>query len=143
MPDTLSNLASKTIEAAKSGLSKIPIPHIHNLNEHNLAAQLSRQLLEYVWDFDNALDQDHEVAMKLVNFGQAITVRVNAIGYSNPNLISFFGTLEDESPVHLVQHVSQINFLMVATKRKDSQEPKRSIGFIEPSEDDLAKDSNE
>jgi len=140
--DKISNIASKTIEAAKTGLSKLPIPHIHNLSDHNLAAQLSRQLLDYVYDFDSALDQEHEVAMKLVNFGQAITVRVNAIGYSNPSLISFFGTLEDESPVHLVQHVSQINFLMVAAKRKDQQTPKRPIGFIEPPEDEIAKDSN-
>jgi len=142
LPDKISNIASKTIEAAKNGLSKLPIPHIHNPNDHNLAAQLSRQLLDYVYDFDNGLDQDHEPAMKLVNFGQAITVRVNAIGYSNPNLISFFGTLEDESPVHLVQHVSQINFLMVAAKRKDCQKPKRAIGFIEPPEVDSVKDSD-
>lgn len=137
MSGKISDIASKTFEAAKNGLSKLPLPHIHNLNDHELAAHLSRQLLQYVYDFDSALDENHETAMKLVNFGQAITVRVNAIGYSNPNLISFFGTLEDESPVHLVQHISQISFLMVAVKRRDCQKPKRPIGFIEPPDDTL------
>ena len=140
MADTLSSVASKTFEAAKSQLAKLPIPHVHNLNDHNLASHFSRQLLEYVHHFDSELDQDHEVAIKLVTFGQAITVRVHAIGYSNPSLISFFGTLDDESPVHLIQHVSQINFLIVATKRRDCQKPKRPIGFIEPPEDNSPTD---
>lgn len=74
-------------------------------------------------------DGEHEVGLRLVTFGQTVVIHVEDLGYYNPSLIRFYGTVEDGSPVELVQHISQISFLLVAVKKKDPSKPKRKIGF--------------
>jgi hypothetical protein len=76
------------------------------------------------------LDQAHEVGVRLVNFGQTIVFSLERMGYSDPSLITFAGTMEDGQPVELVQHVSQISILLTKIARPDPSAPKRRIGFI-------------
>ena len=65
---------------------------------------------------------------------QSLTFHVDSIGFYNPSLISFYGQMDDGSPVQLVQHVSQISFLLMAVERLDPTKPKRRFGFCGPSE---------
>lgn len=51
------------------------------------------------------------------------------VGFLNLSLIVFKGALDNGNPVELVQHVSQLSFLLVAVKRVDPNQPKRKIGF--------------
>jgi hypothetical protein len=102
----------------------------------NHADQFCQRLIETINEFDKRLDQEHEVGMKLVTFGQAIKFHVHAIGYTNPSLIRFYGVLEDGSPVELIQHVSQISFLLMAVKRLNPEEPKKQIGFTKENQKD-------
>lgn len=95
----------------------------------NLASEFHDRLVQMINKFDEELDQDHEVGMRLVTFGQSITFHVEDIGYWNPSLIRFYGKLENGSPVELIQHVSQISFLLMAVKRLNPEQPKRKIGF--------------
>ncbi|MED1792903.1 DUF6173 family protein [Brevibacillus nitrificans] len=94
------------------------------------ASGFHKRLIRIINEFDESLDQDHEVGMRLVTFGQAITFHVTEIGYFNPHLIRFIGRLEDGSSVELVQHTSQISFLLMAVKRLNPDVPKQPIGFI-------------
>jgi len=80
-------------------------------------------------EFNEKLNQSEEVGIRLVSFGQTVTFSVEDIGYWDPNLIRFYGRLEDGSPVQLIQHVTQISFLLMAIKRKDPNKPKQKIGF--------------
>ncbi|MBI4620702.1 MAG: hypothetical protein HY739_11160 [Desulfobacterales bacterium] len=105
-------------------LPKIQIP-----TDPNLASEFYKRLVEWVNDFDKSLDQDHEVGVRLVNFGQAVTFHLRDIGYWNPSLISFSGYTEQSEPVELIQHVSQISILLLKVKRQDPFQPKRPIGF--------------
>lgn len=102
-----------------------------------LASGYCERLNEAVIRFDAELDNDHEVALRLVSFGQAITFHVTGIGYHNPSLIMFFGTMDSGLPVELVQHISQISFLMTSSKRKDPCTPKRPFGFHSASVQDF------
>jgi hypothetical protein len=128
----------------------IPIPKIESSNYQLLpnidltnpdyASEFHQRLIEMICDFDKELDQEHEVGMRLVTFGQAITFHVSDIGYYNPSLIQFYGKLEDGSNVELIQHVSQISFLLMAVKRLDPSTPKPRIGFLQACDEASAAD---
>ncbi|EPM4183574.1 MULTISPECIES: DUF6173 family protein [Klebsiella] len=55
---------------------------------------------------------------------------------------SFIGQLEDGSPVELIQHVNQINILLIKKKRLNPDEAKRPIGFADWPEYDTFKSKN-
>lgn len=96
----------------------------------NLASEFYKRIVEMINEFDSTLDHDHAVGVRLVSFGQSLTFHVTNIGYNNPSLIIFSGTLENGSPVQLIQHVSQISFLLTAVKRPNPHHPKKPIGFL-------------
>ncbi|RZU38187.1 hypothetical protein EV700_2765 [Fluviicoccus keumensis] len=102
---------------------------IHVPTNPNLASEFHHRLINWINDFHKALDDEHEVGARLVNFGQSVTFHIEEISYWNPSLISFIGKNEHGDPVELVQHVSQISILLVAMKRKNISQPKRPIGF--------------
>ena len=94
----------------------------------NYASQFHKRLRKWIRDFDDSLDDDHEVGIRLVSFGQTMTFHLIDMGYSNPSLISFSG-VTDGNPVELIQHVSQISILLMKLPRRDASEPKRPFGF--------------
>ncbi len=102
-----------------------------DLQRLNLASGFAKRLLLQITQFDAELDADHEVGMKLVSFGQSITFHVSDVGYYNPSLILFIGLTEDGNRVELVQHVSQISFLLTVLPKLHPEKPKRKIGFIQ------------
>lgn len=67
-------------------------------------------IMERIKEFEDGLDDDHEVGVKLASFGQSITMSVTGIGYSNPSTLVFYGYVGDQ-PATLIQHMSQLNFL--------------------------------
>jgi hypothetical protein len=95
----------------------------------NLASEFCRKLYASIQQFDEQLDNTLEVGMRLVAFGQAVTFSVSRLGYTNPSLIHFHGILDNGQPVELVQHVSQICFLLTAIPRLNPDKPKTLIGF--------------
>lgn len=100
----------------------------------NLASEFYERLVNMITEFDDELDNEHEVGIRLVSFGQNVTFHVTNLGYYNPSLIRFYGNLEDGSPVELIQHVSQISFLLMSVKRLNPEEPKKRIGFLSDDE---------
>lgn len=90
--------------------------------------------MERIKEFEDTLDEDHEIALRLASFGQSITLSVVDIGYSNPSTLVFHGYVGDQ-PATLIQHMSQLNFLLLAVKKADPEKPPRRIGFESPIED--------
>ena len=111
-----------------------PIINVPKIANHNLASAFHDRLIEMINEFDSKLDQENEVGIKLVSFGQTVKIHVHDLGYFNPSLICFYGYLDDGSPIELIQHVSQISFLLIALKRLDPEIPKKPIGFIHTEE---------
>jgi hypothetical protein len=103
---------------------------LQDVQSQEFASEYYKCLVDYIELFDSNLDQEHEVGIRLVNFGQTLQFSVQNIGYYNPKLISFYGELEDGSSVQLIQNVNQISFLLLAVKRKHPEKPKRKIGFL-------------
>jgi hypothetical protein len=99
------------------------------LAKANYASAFAQILLQKIQEFDTNLGEDFEVGVKLVSFGQTVIIAVHSIGYQDPSIIVFNGIGEDGSPLELVQHVTQISFLLTALPRKKKDEPKNLIGF--------------
>ena len=98
--------------------------------EQGIASEYYSRLVNWIAKFDAGLDQQHEVGIRLVSFGQTITFRLLNMGYSDPFLISFKGeTLDSGDPVELIQHVNQISILLMKTRRANPEEPKQTFGF--------------
>lgn len=97
--------------------------------EANYASAFHKHLVKWINEFDSGLDPAHEVGVRLVSFGQIVIFHLRDIGYQNPSLILFSGVTDNDEPVELIQHVSQISILLMRLPRKDPSKPKKSIGF--------------
>ena len=102
--------------------------------DYQLADYLYEVILEQIKEFEGGHDCEHEAAVKLASFGQSITMSVTGLGYSNPSTLIFYGYVGDQ-PATLVQHISQLNFLLLSVKKPDPSKPPRRIGFERPTED--------
>jgi len=93
------------------------------------ASKLFERLVEHIVRFEENLAPELQVGGRLVSSGD-ITFSIEDIGFWNPDVIIFYGTLPDGSKIELVQHVSQLSVLLVAVPRKEKVTiPKRKIGF--------------
>jgi hypothetical protein len=95
----------------------------------NYASEFHKRLNTLINTFDSSLEQQYEVGIRLVNFGQEITFHLTELGYWNPSLITFKGVTDNEEPIELIQHVTQISILLMKVNRRNPNEPKRPIGF--------------
>jgi len=125
------------------GNIRLPTPILPNLSrlycppvDANLASEFYRRLVKWISNFDKSLDNEYEVGLRLVSFGEAMTFHLTSLSYWNPSLISFKGLTKNGEPVELIQHVTQISLLLMKIKRTDPEKPKRSIGFIQESDND-------
>lgn len=97
------------------------------------------RLIVYIQNFEKQLDNDHEVAMGFVG-GDAGVIRIEGIGYFDPDIVTFYGTDAQGARTQLIQHVSQLAVtLRTLPKNIDQPEPNR-IGFRLARE--LADDEN-
>ncbi len=98
-------------------------------HEAQSAAGCVRRLEAQIRLFESELDADHDVGIRLVNFGCEITFHVTDIGSVEPDLIIFTGKTQAGAPVRLIQQRNQIDFLLTTLERSDPDEPKRPVGF--------------
>lgn len=125
---TMSRLLSRPLVPAniKSAASEM-LDHANA----NLASQFHKRLKNAIAGFDAQLDDQHEVGVRLVNFGQTVTFHLQGMGYFNPSLIVFKGTTTTGEPVELIQHVSQISVLLMKLPRLEPEKPKER-GWFHP-----------
>ena len=91
-------------------------------------------IMKRIKDFQDSLDDNHEVGVMLASFGQSITMTVYNIGYTNPNTLIFYGFVNGKDAT-LIQHMTQLNFLLLAMEKNDPAKPPRRIGFDFPNRD--------
>lgn len=109
----------------------LTVPEIRDYTQADYSYEV---IIKYIHEFENDLDDDYEIAIKLASFGRSITMAVTYIGYANPSTLVFYGYVEGQYAT-LIQHMSQLNFLLLAVKKADPEKPPRRIGFAVPSED--------
>lgn len=126
--DSLNALSAQTNAALAH-----PMP-VLQIRDRDLADYAYEVIMKQIKDFEDDLDENHEVALKLASFGQSLTLAVTDIGYANPNTLIFYGYVGDQFAT-LIQHKSQLNFLLLAVPKADPEKPPRRIGFASPTED--------
>ena len=113
---------------ACAGLSKVP----EKLQKPDAAKSPARwayeRLILYIQNFEQQLDAEHEVAMGFTG-GNTGVLRIEGMGYFDPDIITFYGSEGGGSKTQLVQHVSQLNVMLRAVPKAREEEPANRIGF--------------
>ena len=86
------------------------------------------RVILYIRNFEQTLDENHEVAMGFVG-GETGVLRIEGMGYYDPDIVTFYGTDGTGARTQMIQHVTQLNVTLRAVPRHiDQAEPVR-IGF--------------
>lgn len=86
------------------------------------------RLVLYIRDFEADLDNEHEVAMGFTGADAGI-LRIEGMGFFDPDMITFYGADPQGIRTQLVQHVSQLNVILRALPKLPGGEKPRRIGF--------------
>lgn len=87
-----------------------------------------QRLILYIKNFEKTLDEEHEIAMGFTDTGAGI-LRIQGLGYFDPDIVTFYGTDAQGGKIQLVQHVTQLNVLLRAMPKADKTAAPRRIGF--------------
>ncbi|WP_122072595.1 DUF6173 family protein [Pseudophaeobacter sp. EL27] len=113
---------------ATNGLTEVPEPLQKTDDAKSQARWAYERLILYIQNFEKQLDGEHEVAMGFVG-GDAGVLRIEGMGYYDPDIVTFYGTDGGGSKTQLVQHVSQMNVMLRALPKPREEVPANRIGF--------------
>lgn len=86
------------------------------------------RLILYIQNFEEQLDNEHEVAMGFTG-GDAGVVRIEGLGYFDPDIVTFYGSDTNGTRTQLIQHVSQLNVMLRALPMHVERKEPARIGF--------------
>lgn len=86
------------------------------------------RLILYIRNFEQQLDSAHEIAMGFAG-GDAGVLRIEGVGYFDPDIVTFYGRDEDGNKTQLIQHVAQVSVILRAATKMTPDAPARRIGF--------------
>jgi len=86
------------------------------------------RLILYIKNFEEQLDNEHEVAMGFTG-ADAGVIRIEGIGYFDPDIVTFYGSDPTGTKTQLIQHVTQLNVMLRALPKKVASEAPQRIGF--------------
>ena len=107
-----------------------PLPNLDFLEPPNMAEYAVNAIHAEIADFEKGLDNDHEIGMPVVGGPAGLCVHVREIYRFGTDKLVFVGVNGDNHPVRLIQHLSQLNFLMVSVPKLGDEAVR--IGFHEP-----------
>lgn len=109
-------------EPLPEGLARQPV------SQKSPAQWAYERLILYIRNFEEQLDNEHEVAMGFTGANAGV-IRIEGIGYFDPDIVTFYGTDEHGAKTQLVQHVTQLGVMLRALPRTRDTEAPRRIGF--------------
>ena len=86
------------------------------------------RLILYIQNFEKTLDNEHEIAMGFTG-GDAGVMRIEGMGYFDPDVVTFYGSDPSGAKTQLVQHVSQLNVMLRALPKPVDEAAPQRIGF--------------
>jgi len=113
---------------AKNGLTEVPEKLQKPDGAKSPARWAYERLILYIQNFENQLDGEHEIAMGFVG-GDAGVLRIEGMGYYDPDIVTFYGSDGTGAKTQLVQHVSQMNVMLRALPKPREEVPANRIGF--------------
>ena len=86
------------------------------------------RLILYIQNFEEQLDYEHEVAMGVMG-GDAGVLRIEGMGFFDPDMVTFYGSDASGAKTQLVQHVSQLNVMLRTLPKEVPAAAPNRIGF--------------
>jgi hypothetical protein len=86
------------------------------------------RLILYIKTFEEQLDNEHEVAMGFTG-ADAGVIRIEGIGFFDPDIVTFYGSDPAGTRTQLIQHVTQLNVMLRALPKGNTSAEPRRIGF--------------
>ncbi|MFM7334204.1 MAG: DUF6173 family protein [Tabrizicola sp.] len=86
------------------------------------------RLVAYIRQFEAELDAKQEIAMGFASDESGV-LRIEGLGYFDPDIITFYGRDEAGAKTQLIQHVTQLSVTLRAVPKEAEAEPPRRIGF--------------
>lgn len=117
--------------AAPATAEQKPLPEAvtrRPVHQKSPAEWAYERLILYIQNFEEQLDDAHEVAIGLTG-GSAGVLKIEGVGYFEPDIITFYGTDQSGARTQLVQHVSQLNVTLRALPKAEGAPAASRIGF--------------
>lgn len=111
-----------------AGLDSLPDGAIQPVASKSPAQWAYERLILYIQNFEEQLDGEHEVAMGFTG-GEAGVLRIEGMGYFDPDIVTFYGSDASGIKTQLVQHVSQLSVMLRALPKASEEAPANRIGF--------------
>ena len=86
------------------------------------------RLVLYIRNFEKQLDSNHEIAMGFAG-SDAGVLKIEGLGFFDPDLITFYGRDEDGTKTQLIQHIAQLSVMLRAVPKAAPEAPPTRIGF--------------
>ncbi|MEM7319926.1 MAG: DUF6173 family protein [Pseudomonadota bacterium] len=113
---------------SNSRLGQGPHPIKQSAAAKSPAKWAYERLILYIQNFEQQLDASQEVAMGFTG-GDAGVLRIEGMGYFDPDIVTFYGSDGNGGKTQLIQHVSQLNVMLRALPKPTEHEPANRIGF--------------
>ncbi len=109
---------------SNAAMENLPIRHMWSDTQFDI-------IKKYIQAYEQTLNPDEEIGVCLAQFGQSVLMQVTEITYEKSVTLVFRGLVNGEESI-LIQHISQLNFLLTKIKKVEEEPPKprRPIGFI-------------
>ncbi len=86
------------------------------------------RIIMYLKNFEESLDNEHEAAMGFTGT-EAGVMRIEGMGYFDPDIVTFYGTDPGGAKTQHIQHVSQLNVMLRAVPKAVQEAEPARIGF--------------
>jgi hypothetical protein len=86
------------------------------------------RIILYIQNFEKQLDVEHEIALGFTG-GDAGVIRIEGLGYFDPDIVTFYGSNDAGMKTQLVQHVTQLNVMLIASPKPEQNAAPKRIGF--------------
>ena len=97
------------------------------------------RLVDFIKEFEATLNDDQEIGLQVFPHSGATGYYVREIECWSPYIIAFHCFTQDGRRATLIQHHSQLNFLLTVLPKHDPQLPAKRIGFRVYSDDSSAE----
>jgi hypothetical protein len=108
-----------------------PVGDVETPEQKGPARRSYERMIQYIRNFETQLDSDQEVAMGFAG-SEVGVLRIEGLGYYDPDIVTFYGRDEEGMKTQLVQHVSQLSVMLRAVPKSTPEIPARRIGFHLP-----------
>ena len=86
------------------------------------------RIILYIRNFENQLNVEQEIAIGFAG-SEAGILKIEGLGFFDPDLLTFYGRDEDGVKTQLIQHVSQLSVMLRAIPKAAPKQPPVRIGF--------------